>query len=192
MHVPGREVTDPGEDDLKASEVEIGMGIHNEPGSERRTEDLPGLMRLMLARMLDENDEDRNFLRILPSDNVVLLVNNLGGVSVLEMGGVTNEAVRQLQLDYKIKPVRVLSGTFMTSLNSLGFSLTLLRLQKSAYNDRMSMLQLLDAPCEVSGWLAPISAAKWSSPPDSTPMSVEKAEEVVLKSNMMRTEPNKT
>ena len=45
VHVPGRAVG--GDDDLKQDEVEVGMGIHNEPGSEKTTSDLPGIVKNM-------------------------------------------------------------------------------------------------------------------------------------------------
>jgi len=164
VHVPGRTIE--GEDSLKQDEVEIGMGIHNEPGSEKTTSDLPGIVKTMLKHMLDPSDKDRAFLSLSKSDEAVLLVNNLGGVSVLEMGGITNEVVMQLEKDYGIKPVRVISGTFMTSLNGLGFSVSLLKLQDAGVGK--SMLELLDAPAECSGWAAAISSDTWAKPPTQT------------------------
>jgi triose/dihydroxyacetone kinase / FAD-AMP lyase (cyclizing) len=96
----------------------------------------------------------------------VLLVNNLGGVSVLEMGGITNEVVSQLSKDYNIKPVRIISGTFMTSLNGLGFSISILKLQDTGLSK--SMLELLDAPAEASGWSAAVKSSTWAKPPTKT------------------------
>ncbi|KAF2845571.1 dihydroxyacetone kinase [Plenodomus tracheiphilus IPT5] len=158
VHVPGRREAE--EDELKEGEVEIGMGIHNEAGSERRSTDLPGLVKAMLSHCLDVADKDRSFSRITEKDEVVLLVNNLGGVSPLEFGGITNEVVEQLEGTFKIKPVRILAGTFMTSLNGLGFSISLLRIADiSALGT--TMLELLDAPAEACGWSAPISSKTW-------------------------------
>lgn len=162
VHVPGRSVTETGEDELKESEVEIGMGIHNEPGSERKTTDLPGLVKTMLAHCLDASDKDRNFVNISESDQVVLLVNNLGGVSVLELGGITNEVVTQLADDWNIRPVRILAGTFMTSLNGLGFSISLLKVTDTGLGAGASMIELLDAPSEAAGWSAPIKTDTWT------------------------------
>ncbi|WPH01924.1 Hypothetical protein R9X50_00477800 [Acrodontium crateriforme] len=162
VHVPGRAVGD-AEDELKQDEVEIGMGIHNEPGSEKTSSDLPGIVKTMLKYMLDQSDKDRAFLSVNKSDETVLLVNNLGGVSVLELGGITNEVVGQLSSDYGIKPVRILAGTFMTSLNGLGFSVSLLKVQDTGVE--RSMLDLLDAPAECSGWSAAIASKTWASPP---------------------------
>ncbi|KAK4546258.1 hypothetical protein LTR36_001935 [Oleoguttula mirabilis] len=164
VHVPGR---DKGEaDELKEDEVEIGMGIHNEPGSEKTTADLPAIVKTMLKYMLDPEDKDRAFLSVSKSDETVLLVNNLGGVSVLEMGGITNEVVTQLSETHGIKPVRIISGTFMTSLNGLGFSISLLKIQDSGVGK--SILELLDAPAECSGWAAAVSSNTWAKPPTET------------------------
>jgi dihydroxyacetone kinase len=91
---------------------------------------------------------------------VVLLVNNLGGVSVLEMGGIVTEVVAQLEKSYSIRPVRILSGTFMTSLNGLGFSITLLNVVNTDIGGP-SMIELLDYPCEATGWATPISKVTW-------------------------------
>lgn len=159
VHVPGRR--DPEEDELKEGEVEIGMGIHNEAGSERKKTDLPGLVKTMLSHCLSTADQDRSFSKITEKDEVVLLVNNLGGVSPLELGSITNEVVEQLAGDYRTKPVRILSGTFMTSLNGLGFSISLLRVADTG-SAGVSMLELLDAPAEASGWSAAVQAGTWA------------------------------
>ncbi|CAG5164536.1 uncharacterized protein ALTATR162_LOCUS6667 [Alternaria atra] len=154
VHVPGRR--EPEEDELAEGLVEIGMGIHNEAGSERKSTDLPGLVKTMLSHCLDVADQNRSFSKITDKDDVVLLVNNLGGVSPLELSGITNEVVEQLADSFKIKPVRIMAGTFMTSLNGLGFSVSLLRVADA------SMLELLDAPAEASGWSAAISSSTWA------------------------------
>lgn len=160
VHVPGRAEAS-GEDELKQDEIEIGMGIHNEAGSERTTADLPTTVKTMLKYMLDQNDKDRAFLKVSKADETVLLVNNLGGVSVLEMGGITTEVVEQLEKDYGIKPKRILSGTFMTSLNGLGFSISLLNVTDLGVSK--SLLELLDAPSEASGWSAAVTTKTWTN-----------------------------
>lgn len=162
VHVPGRSVTETGEDELKESEVEIGMGIHNEPGSERKTTDLSGLVKTMLAHCLDPSDKDRHFLDLSERDQIILLINNLGGVSVLELGGITNEVVEQLANDWNIKPVRILAGTFMTSLNGMGFSISLLKVTDTGLGAGASMIELLDAPSEAAGWSAVIKTDTWT------------------------------
>lgn len=161
VHVPGRAADSADDGSLGADEVEIGMGIHNEPGSGRaKGLALRDLVRTMLKQLLDQSDKDRAFVDIPAGTPVALLVNNLGGVSVLELGGITAEVVDQLTGDYKIKPARVLSGTYMTSLNGLGFSISLLKLVDT---QGPSLLQLLDDPSEVTGWASPITTASWTS-----------------------------
>ncbi|KAH7264201.1 Dak1 domain-containing protein [Fusarium solani] len=164
VHVPGRKVDSEGS--LEAGEVELGMGIHNEPGSGREKADLPDLVSKMLKQLLDTSDKDRAFVNV-NSKEVVLMINNLGGVSVLELGGITAEVVSQLESKHNIRPVRVLSGTYMTSLNGLGFSITLLNVVSPDF-DAPSMIELLDAPSEVVGWSAPIQSRTWEAKNSAT------------------------
>jgi dihydroxyacetone kinase len=139
----------------------------------------------MLRYMLDPSDKDRAFLQLSKTDETVLLVNNLGGVSPLEMGGITAEVVNQLSQTYSIKPVRILSGTYMTSLNGLGFSISLLKLTSP------NLLSLLDAPAEASGWTAPIKASTWSNPPTQT-STTERTKETTNKPSNLTLDPTKT
>jgi dihydroxyacetone kinase len=166
VHVPGRDPAEEDEGTLKSGEVEIGMGIHNESGSERMKADLATIVKTMLKYMLDTESKDRGFLAVNSTDEVVLLVNNLGGVSVLELGGITTEVITQLQQDYGIRPVRILSGTYMTSLNGLGFSISLMK--NVDLGSRPTILELLDAPAEVTGWSSTISGNAWSAKPTQT------------------------
>lgn len=186
VHVPGRAVAEATEDDLKDTEVEIGMGIHNEAGSERKEEDLPSLVKNMLAKLLDQSDADRSFIKVSEKDETVLLVNNLGGVSPLEMGGITAEVVEQLEKDWKIKPVRILSGTFMTSLNGLGFSISLLKVADTGLGSGNSFLELLDAPAEVAGWSAAIPTKTWEERSSATLDKDGASEEESKPSNLQR------
>lgn len=157
VHVPGRRADETST--LGPREIELGMGIHNEPGSGRETVELPGLVAKMLAQLLDQADKDRAFLNV-NSNEVVLLINNLGGVSVLELGGITTEVVQQLGKNYDIQPVRILSGTYMTSLNGEGFSITLLNVVNTDIGGP-GMIELLDYPTEAAGWAAPIQKTTW-------------------------------
>jgi dihydroxyacetone kinase len=181
VHVPGRR--EPEDDGLKEGEVEIGMGIHNEAGSERKQTDLPGLVKTMLSHTLNTADQDRSFSKITENDEVVLLVNNLGGISPLELSGITNEVVEQLANEFKIKPVRILAGTFMTSLNGLGFSVSLLRVADTGFAGA-SMLDLLDAPAEASGWSAAVSTSTWAKQGETKQQEDQMVGEEVQPSNL--------
>ncbi|ESK97846.1 dihydroxyacetone kinase [Moniliophthora roreri MCA 2997] len=156
-HVPG---TAPSATHLSASEIEIGMGIHNESGN-KRISPLPPLSELipqLLDLLSSTSDPERSFVPFKGpgKDKVVLLINNLGGVSELELGAIVAETKRQLgQRNISIE--RVLSGSFMTSLNMPGFSITLLLLPDSASDPSTSLiLSLLDEKTDAPGW-------KWSS-----------------------------
>ncbi|TDZ59850.1 Dihydroxyacetone kinase 1 [Colletotrichum trifolii] len=162
VHVPGRAIPT-GEDEgaLKLGEAELGMGIHNEPGSGREKADLPELVGKMLTQLLDQSDKDRAFVNV-NSNEVVLLINNLGGVSALELGGITAEVASQLKSKHNIRPARILSGTYMTSLNGLGFSITLLNVVNTDIGGP-SMIELLDYPTEATGWSSPILKETWEA-----------------------------
>ncbi|EAW13131.1 putative dihydroxyacetone kinase (DakA) [Aspergillus clavatus NRRL 1] len=170
VHIPGRAVP---EDTIPDGQVEVGMGIHNEPGSHRMKFDLPDVVKTMLLQILDHNDPDRAYLTRHPEDEFVLLINNLGGVSTLELSGITDEVYHQLEKDFDIKPVRVIQGTFLTSLNGLGFSISLLKLADTGLGPGKSLLELLDAPAEAVGWSAPIRPATWNARHSDAPLKVK-------------------
>lgn len=162
--VPGKAAED--SRSLAADEIEIGIGIHNEAGT-RRVRPQPGLEDLvgeLLALVLDNDDPERNYLAANPTQvesDTVLLVNNLGGLSVLEMSAITGTVVSALETRYGIRPARTYAGTFLTALNGQGFSITILSLPKSDARSR-DVLSYLDAPTDAPGWLPSISSETWA------------------------------
>jgi len=94
VHIPGREVAN-GHPETREEQLELGMGIHNEPGCRILSPqpDLPSLIDMMLDQLLNMNDLDRAFVDMQDAKEIVLLVNNLGGISVLELGGITKHVV---------------------------------------------------------------------------------------------------
>jgi len=165
VHVPGKTLEEAKEEEerLGPGLIELGMGIHNEPGCEKLKIDLPSLIKIMLAQLLDPNDTDRAYVQIGPSDNILLLVNNFGGVSNLELGAVTVEVAAQLQTIYGLKPKRILVGTYFGSLDGPGFTVTILKLIDTGLGTGKSMLELIDAPAEATGWPTPIRASTWEN-----------------------------
>lgn len=187
VHVPGREV--PKEDDTEGNipygQIEVGMGIHNEPGSKRVKASLPELVKIMLAQMLDPKDEDRHYTDIKSSDKIILFMNNLGATSMLEFAGATNEVVRQLKEDYGLTPIRVITGVFLTSLDGLGWSASILRLEDTGLGSGKSMLELIDAPAEAVGWAGTgVATSTWEG--DNSAIFEHKAEDTTdtRKSNL--------
>lgn len=151
--VPGQ----PFESNLKENEMELGMGIHNEPGV-KVLSPIPTVESLlkdhMLPKLLDQNDKDRAYVKFNPDDEVVLLVNNLGGIAPLVLQAVVNKTINMLASEYQIKPARVYFGTMMTALNGEGFSVTLLNATNvnSKLGNKVNVLDLLDAPTDAPGW----------------------------------------
>ena len=94
-HVPGRP-TDPEERGaMRQGAVEIGMGIHNEPGV-KHLEQKPkpqDLIAEMLELLLKQDDKERAFTPFQEGDEPILVVNNLGGMSSLELGAVVDEVL---------------------------------------------------------------------------------------------------
>ncbi|OCH87380.1 dihydroxyacetone kinase [Obba rivulosa] len=164
-HVPG---TAAGETHLKQNEIEIGMGIHNETGN-RRLSPVPPLHQLipqLVEDLTSTTDPERSFLPFKGNDKIVLLVNNLGGTSELELGGIVGEARKAFE-SKGVQIERVLSGTFMTSLNMPGFSITALLLptaEDKGAPPTSLILALLDEKPDVPGW-------KWSAPSPPKPLS---------------------
>ena len=185
VHVPGRAIPDPNSDEIiPTEEIEVGMGIHNEPGSHRVQASLPELIKIILGQMLDLKDEDRAYLKYDSSDKFVLFINNLGGVSTLELSGICAEVTLQLKKDYNIEPVRTIQGTFLTSLNGMGFSVSILKLVDTGLGKGKSLLELLDAPAEAVGWAAPIGTDTWDNQTDATLQKSTTTKEDVKPSNL--------
>jgi len=126
----------------------------------------------MLLLLLDPKDQERAFVNFGPKDEVVLLINNYGGLSTLELGALTQETLEQLGTNsrqkvcflkrltksesrWKISPVERYIGTFETSLNGPGFSITLLNLSTTASlcsTTTSELLTLLNAETAAPCW----------------------------------------
>lgn len=115
-------------------EVEIGMGIHGEPGlmtlSMRSGSDLAELLCGRILRDLDYSGRQ-----------TAVMVNGMGGTPLMELYIVANEVDKLLKLR-GVVPVRYFVGNFMTSLEMSGCSISLLRLDDE-------LLSLLDEPCDA-------------------------------------------
>lgn len=148
-------------DELSKDEVEIGMGIHNEHGI-KRVKPIPSVDELaewMLQYLLDPNDKERYYVPYEKDDEFVLLVNNLGATSNLELYAIQSIVSAKLSKIYGIKPVRIYTGAFTTSLDGPGFSVTLLNVTRAGGKE---VLRCLDLPTTAPGWNSAISAAEWS------------------------------
>lgn len=167
---------------LSETEIEIGMGIHNEPGVQRMA--LPHineLIKVLIGYLLDQEDTERSFVPFKKTDQVALLVNNLGATSNLEIYSIQTAAMLVLKEDYGIVPVRVYTGTFVTSLDGPGFSLTLLNITGAGGEE---ILECLDYPTTAPAWPSHASTATWTNRKDPIVTEDAAPDEVVLTSNV--------
>jgi dihydroxyacetone kinase len=113
------------------------------------------IIKEMLRYLLDPKDTDRAFVPFSPTDNVVMLVNNFGGLSNLEFDAMVNIALETLKSDWSIVPKRIYAGVLETSLNGQGFSITLGNMSGMAKAMSLSdedIFELLDAPTNAPAW----------------------------------------
>ncbi|MDP8977168.1 MAG: dihydroxyacetone kinase subunit DhaK [Actinomycetota bacterium] len=118
--------------ELAEDEMEIGIGIHGEPGRERLP--LEPADRVV-ERLLEPILEDLPFRS---GDRTLLFVNGMGGTPLSELYIVFRRA-HELLAERDIEVTRSLVGDYITSLEMAGTSLTLLRLDDE-------LVELWDAP----------------------------------------------
>ncbi len=121
--------------ELGEDEMEMGVGIHGEPG--RRREKLASANQIV-DELLEAVAGDLPFER---GDNVALMINGLGGTPISELYILYGRAHEGLA-DRGINVQRNYVGEYCTSLDMAGASLTLVRL-----DDELNAL--LDAPAEI-------------------------------------------
>ncbi|RDW66780.1 dihydroxyacetone kinase-2 [Coleophoma crateriformis] len=169
-HVPGRQNHDTIDDDVCV----VGAGIHNEPGAQRISPfpSVEDLISQLLKLICDPNDPERGYVKFSTSDEVVLLINNYGGISPLELGALTQETLNQLDTTWKILPTKIYSGAFETSLNGPGFSITLCNISAAASNSQTSpaeLLTLLGAHTTAPCWPNVLSNSSTKEPRKAVP-----------------------
>ncbi|PWN51124.1 putative DAK2-dihydroxyacetone kinase [Violaceomyces palustris] len=155
-HVPGRPKGAEERGALAEDAAELGMGIHNEPGfkhMEKKPEP-EALISEMLDYLLNPDDEDRAYTPFDKDDAPILFVNNLGGISNLEMNAITDVTIELLASKWGLHPSRVLCNPYMTSLNAPGFGISLINQARFKKNTGQCLLELLDAPTDAFSWAA--------------------------------------
>ncbi|MCI6584673.1 MAG: dihydroxyacetone kinase subunit DhaK [Mobiluncus sp.] len=122
--------------DLPEDEMEIGIGIHGEPGRERvKLEDAKSIAK----RLVDPILEDRDF----KGAPVIVMTNGMGGTPLSELYLMYAE-VKGILDAAGVEVARVMVGNYITSLDMAGCSVTLL----SADDE---LLKLFDAPVDTAG-----------------------------------------
>ncbi len=123
---------------LAEDEVEIGMGIHGEPGTHRE--------KIRPADEITKHLTDKVLID-LPfneGDEVAVMINGLGATPLMELF-ILNKKVAAMLAERNIKVFRTYVGEYMTSLEMAGASVTLLKLDEE-------LKELLAAPADTPGF----------------------------------------
>jgi len=103
---------------IGADEIEVGVGIHGEPGRRRTKMMTADAIALELTQAISKD------LALKEGQEVILLVNGFGGTPLLELYLMVN-AVQKILASKGIKIARHLTGSYVTSLDMAGCSITL-------------------------------------------------------------------
>ena len=107
--------------ELGDDEMEIGIGIHGEPGRERKKLATAAEVTAQLTAPIVED------LSLTKGDRVLAFVNGMGGTPLIELYIVYNE-LQKILTAHGVTIDRRLIGSYITSLEMAGCSITLLRL----------------------------------------------------------------
>ncbi|KAJ0764887.1 putative phosphotransferase with an alcohol group as acceptor, FAD-AMP lyase (cyclizing) [Helianthus annuus] len=150
----------PKSDRLGPGKMELGLGIHGEPGAivaDIQPVDL--VVSHVLNRILSE---ETNYVPIKRGSRVVLMINGLGSTPVMELMIAAGKAVPILQLEHGLAVVRVYTGSFMTSLDMAGFSISIMKAEAA-------ILKRLDAATKAPHWPVGVDG---DHPPAKIPVPV--------------------
>ena len=121
--------------DLPDDEMEVGIGIHGEPGRRRvKIASADEITEMLMEPILSD-------LPFKKGDDVLLFVNGMGGTPLIELYIIYRKAAQVAQ-QYGLNVVRNLVGSYITSLEMAGTSITMLQM-----NDQLC--RLWDAPVDT-------------------------------------------
>ncbi|BFG33248.1 hypothetical protein CerSpe_195220 [Prunus speciosa] len=137
--LPGRVTPDR----VGPGKMELGLGIHGEPGA--AVADLQPVDVIVSHVLKQILSPETNYVPITRGSRVVLMVNGLGATPVMELVIASGKAVPKLQLEHGLAVDRVYTGSFMTSLDMAGFSISIMKADQA-------ILQRLDAATKAPHW----------------------------------------
>ncbi|KAK7314696.1 hypothetical protein VNO77_33223 [Canavalia gladiata] len=147
-------------DRLGPGKMELGLGIHGEAGA--AVADLQPVDVVVSHVLQQILSTETNYVPITRGERVVLMVNGLGGTPIMELMIAAGKAVPKLQLEHGLAVDRVYTGSFMTSLDMAGFSISIMKADPL-------ILQRLDAVTKAPYW--PV-AADGNHPPAKIPVPI--------------------
>ncbi|MBE6043521.1 MULTISPECIES: dihydroxyacetone kinase subunit DhaK [Clostridium] len=120
---------------LAENEMEIGIGIHGEPGTHREElKSADDVTEHLVNKILDD-------ITIEKGEEVAVMVNGLGSTPLMELF-IVNKKVHEILENRGIKVYETFVGEYMTSLEMAGCSVTLLKLDEE-------LKELLDATADT-------------------------------------------
>ncbi|HDR3313187.1 MULTISPECIES: dihydroxyacetone kinase subunit DhaK [Bacillus] len=120
------------------NEVEVGIGIHGEPGTHRISMIAANKMaELLLEHILSD-------MQLKIGDKVAVMVNGLGGTPLMELY-ILNKMINIILNKIGIDICKTYVGEYMTTIDMAGFSITLLKLDEQ-------LTALLNDPANTTNW----------------------------------------
>lgn len=124
---------------LAEDEMEIGIGIHGEPGIERKKiSSADEIANELMQKILDD-------MALNQEDEVALMINGLGATPEMELF-ILNQKVQNILSNQGIKVYKTFVGEYMTAIEMAGCSVTLLKLDEE-------LKELLDAKSDAPAFL---------------------------------------
>lgn len=123
--------------ELSDGEMEVGIGIHGEPGTHKEAmKTADQIADMLLAQILGDLDYEGR--------EVALMINGAGATPLMELF-IINNRVADVLAEKGIRVYKTYVGEYMTSIEMQGFSISLLRLDHE-------LKELLDAPADTPAW----------------------------------------
>ena len=110
--------------EINDDEIEIGMGIHGEPGIKReKLKSANEIVDDLYKRLIDDS-------KLKANDTIALMINSLGATPLEELY-IVSKRVNENLSNSKIKNVKTYVGRYATSMEMAGMSLTTFKLSES-------------------------------------------------------------
>jgi dihydroxyacetone kinase-like protein len=120
---------------LKENEMEIGMGIHGEPGTHKEfIQTADEVTEQLMKKILED-------MQLAEGDEVAVMVNGLAATPLMELY-IVNKKVHEILFQKGIKVYKTMVGEYMTSLEMAGCSVSILKLDNE-------LKELLDAAADT-------------------------------------------
>jgi dihydroxyacetone kinase-like protein len=121
--------------ELGENEIEVGIGIHGEPGIEKTTiKTADEIAETLLNKIFND-------MKLEKGDRVAVMINGLGATPLMELY-IVNKKVSEMLREKQIHVHETFVGEYMTSLEMAGCSISLFKLDDS-------LIELLDAPADT-------------------------------------------